>query len=1250
MFLKNKKIRTVGPVLFLTCFFLNGFMAQETPQLVLPINHTQQVVGCDFSTDDRYVVTGSEDNTVNIYETTTGKEVRSFSHHIKKVNTVFFDKSNQTIYTASEDGTCLLIDFNSGAIIKQIDAPNKEGIQFAHLDPTENFLLVQLNLGVLVYNLKTNLWVTDKPLKGKISDDKNHVFTKEGDRAVLVQRDHSIGLIDFKTGVATKSIDAQEDVLTWGFDYSRQKLIMGCSDHTLRVFDTQTWELVHTTQAFKGVPISLSFHSSAPRVLVSIDDYSIQELHTETGKQLHSWRLSKERNTVGLYVENNSIALIDWEQRLSFVDDSSYQDLFEIDLKNDPAEIYNSSTSGKYVFLSCENEYKLLDLVSKKWAFNKEFSTHSWLAAFQGDQNDWITGASGFFRQIDGTTGRIKQQFKDSDRSYLAVNYSNEKNQFLVGGTDGVVKILDGTDLHLVRSFPSLSYTITKVKWLDTNRFLVTGYLGKIILYDLSLDRIVQTFPCDFYRGAVYDFSLSPNGKVLLACGFNKSILAFSMETGERLDQHTLSNDFIYSTSFNSSGNEVLTASRNGKWTLWSYPEFKKIREINMSTVRNSLFSHYGDSSFLTGNFSSDEIFARFSPDEKTVLVTSSDGNIYLFEAETGTLNKVLKGHKAMVTNAQFSSDGKYILSCGKDTRFILWSAESGKALFHRIQLKNGEWLVYDEHYRFDGSPDAREQLYFTCGLEIIDLNQLKDSLFVPNLVQRIMNGEDLSHLPKLSNLTICGVTPIVRAEPTEKNEFTYLIESGSGGIGQIDVYINGVKRQSVDPENIKKKGRYLLAVDPKLVSKYRLPGEPLKVRVVAHTRDRSMTSRGVQVDELATASGTFRKPSLHALVIGIDDYKGNELDLQFASRDANDLQTLVQQAAMKFLNTDDTNRVFFYNGTVNPKGETGNSIQKGFTPDRTAILNALKNIREQSKPEDILLIFFAGHGELEGDQLVLLTAESSIESRKGIGMNELMGILSEIPAGKRLLILDACHSGAAINNLQLAQYTGKRDTKEAERESKRLKALDKLAAQSGLAVITASNSSQKAMELPQYEHGLLTYALLDAVINHPEVLDQDQLLRIEKWLMIAQESVSKLNPDQSAERFTPLDFPIGSVDQVVRSSISLKQKPLVIVKNVLNRSSDDDDLAVEVILLDKLNKAASRGQQLTLQADNLIPEHAYLLTLTYTHEKGELNMRLTLKQQGRTVFQQEKKGLILEKELIIDQLLEEMQRNLNGK
>jgi hypothetical protein len=86
-----------------------------------------------------------------------------------------------------------------------------------------------------------------------------------------------------------------------------------------------------------------------------------------------------------------------------------------------------------------------------------------------------------------------------------------------------------------------------------------------------------------------------------------------------------------------------------------------------------------------------------------------------------------------------------------------------------------------------------------------------------------------------------------------------------------------------------------------------------------------------------------------------------------------------------------------------------------------------------------------------------LLTSESSRDYFKWLRLRELLELLNKVPEGKRILILDACHSGAAINNLDMAQLTGKRDVKDAERQSQRLKELDKLASKSGFAIITAS-------------------------------------------------------------------------------------------------------------------------------------------------------------------------------------------------
>jgi hypothetical protein len=306
--------------------------------------------------------------------------------------------------------------------------------------------------------------------------------------------------------------------------------------------------------------------------------------------------------------------------------------------------------------------------------------------------------------------------------------------------------------------------------------------------------------------------------------------------------------------------------------------------------------------------------------------------------------------------------------------------------------------------------------------------------------------------------------------------------------------------------------------------------------------------------------------------MIGVDDYKDDKLDLNYAAKDANDLHQALEQASKKFFNVDDTNRVFFYNLTINREGKLGTDKIKGKTPAKVNIIQTLEEIEKKSKPEDILLVFFAGHGEIvDKDQLKLLTVEATSANFEGIRMRELLEQLNKIPAGKRVLILDACHSGAAIKSLEITKLSQKddktRDVKDAERQSQRLKELDKLASKSGFAIITASSSDQKALELPQYEHGLMTYALLNAMLNNKSSLDENNQLQLDKWLMATEEEVKKLNQNQSAERMVPVTFTLGKIDDEVRSSIVLKEIPTVYVDNVLNKNTFKDNLNIKSML-----------------------------------------------------------------------------------
>lgn len=536
------------------------------------------------------------------------------------------------------------------------------------------------------------------------------------------------------------------------------------------------------------------------------------------------------------------------------------------------------------------------------------------------------------------------------------------------------------------------------------------------------------------------------------------------------------------------------------------------------------------------------------------------------------------------------------------------------------INLKNGDWLVHDSKYRFDGTPGAIEKLYFTCGLEIVELNQVKDSLYVPNLIQRYTNGEKLEHIPQIKDLQICGYTPLIETI----DSLHYKIIPRNGGVGEVAVFINGIQRWTYTSEMLRlENGIYELNLSEAEINPFREIGKSMHIKVVAKTADNSVSSRGVVVEIADHQKKTGLKPSIHAIMIGVDNYEDKSLQLKYAAKDANDLQVALQLAAANYFNVDDTNRVFFYNLTINSENKSGTNNIRGITPDRGNIISTLKKIEKTSKPEDIFLLFFAGHGEIvDNEQLLLLTTESTRDNFQGIKMNELLSLMNKIPAGKRMLILDACHSGAAINNLNMALLTGKRDVKDAEWDSQRLKELDKLANKSGFAIITASSSEEKALELPQYEHGLLTYSLLCALVRNKSILTDENQIVTEKWFIAAEEEMKKLNKDQNAERMVPISFNIGVLDDIVISSVNISQIPTLELGEVLNI----DQLVQDAYPLDnlgirqKLSNAIvtlneSRGKQVLLLSEG--SDFTDKLIVKYVIAKEQIELKCHIVKNG---------------------------------
>jgi WD40 repeat protein/serine/threonine protein kinase len=126
---------------------------------------------------------------------------------------------------------------------------------------------------------------------------------------------------------------------------------------------------------------------------------------------------------------------------------------------------------------------------------------------------------------------------------------------------------------------------------------------------------------------------------------------------------------------FDPDGKRFLTTSVFGRVRLWDAATGKALALLDEGVSRVYHFGKLGPR-----NWTAEEACpAQFSPDGRFIL--TSDGQARLWDAASGKEHLVLQGHEGSVLWAEFSRDGKQIITASRDTTARIWDAASGKQL-----------------------------------------------------------------------------------------------------------------------------------------------------------------------------------------------------------------------------------------------------------------------------------------------------------------------------------------------------------------------------------------------------------------------------------------------------------------------------------------------------------------------------------------------------------------------------------------
>jgi hypothetical protein len=208
------------------------------------------------------------------------------------------------------------------------------------------------------------------------------------------------------------------------------------------------------------------------------------------------------------------------------------------------------------------------------------------------------------------------------------------------------------------------------------------------------------------------------------------------------------------------------------------------------------------------------------------------------------------------------------------------------------------------------------------------------------------------------------------------------------------------------------------------------------------------------------TAESPLANSTLFILAVGIDMYENPAYRLGNAGADA---------------------RAFADSLADGARGLYGNVVVETlFDADATRwqIIAKLEEIGARADSSDAFVFYYAGHGTMgwvgETHNFYLVPVDVTdmgsglVLAKNALSASQLQRYMSGVPTRSKLVVLDACHSGAAVEAFS--------------RHGLARGALGNVARHTTMAIFAAASPSQLAAEDNRLGHGLFTFALVGAL------------------------------------------------------------------------------------------------------------------------------------------------------------------------
>jgi WD40 repeat protein len=1026
----------------------------RSPELVVQTGHNVAVTMACFTLDDRTLISGDDDHVLKAWSITTGRELASFRK--PQSSGPFSSAHVQHLATRVGRDSVAAID----ADLFATTSTNRSEIQL--WSPFQGTLRGSL-----------------KPPTPSI------VIAATRYERLLAATDGQLTTIwNLSSSLGVQRFTSKNALVGLSFQYDGRSLLAVDVDarvHTFRLGVPGRYPVESVSDRLSTTHISRAVFSPSNRYLATYGDRD-----GSGGPVLEIIDLRSARTLVSLDVNTREFVFSFDDQFLAFGD---LADVVLLDLRTLKRTPLFTSREGVVTALAFDHGTNMLA------AANAE-----------GNIRVFFLGTS---RYID---------FVSHNTIPTSVAVDNVSQRLAIGGVDSSLRLFDLTSGTLVGPSLQHEFPVSSVTFGSNGKWAASAAAGRETKFWDPSRWVAGTITAHVAETGLFqdqDSFLVTTTEVRTAISESGTLSAAAVTLAFHSGQRTAIE--LWQGQFQSKIGEVaelpgsvtqLTFSSSGRYLVaYAYGEsavlcdnVSRTRRLLPDGLTSAAFS--ADERYLAMGFATGTIVVRGleSPETVRTIARGSAPTVALVYDRAGQLFagdqqgmitmwsgidsqplhfKASGSPLAMVT----SKDGGLLIVSSTDGTTRIWDTSRREVIAQIVLFPNSDdWLIVTPEGLFDGTADSMRQVAWRLedSTDTVPLDAFYESYFYPGLLAELFAGRrpkpppenDLSialRMPGLRTLRQQGLARIVY-----RGERVFLcVAAGASPASFLQLKVlNRGRSVAVEQRDFVIDSKDVLCSYRKELPIGEGPFELYSPNVAQH------------LPTLATHSHPLQSISkagvLHIVTIGIDSYSGNSLypSLKYAVADANAIEAAFASGREHLLNLFENVRIW---PGLRDQGATLDGIRHLFNEIAAAI-----------KPDDVLVLFLAGHGRVPPGRQMFYFIPYFPPPSEWMPFDETERALStamiaegvrRISARRILLIVDACQSGGALDSLsKIAEVKAASDVRSQRSFGPEVSGGKADAIPIGVHIIAAASPIEDATEDAALGHGLLTAAILEGL------------------------------------------------------------------------------------------------------------------------------------------------------------------------